>query len=131
MALLSCSQSMKKFPKCLPFANPVPFLNGNGQFANSCISKPLPSHNATIYGSCSEWERKHGALFASDEYILVHFTKARTEYITVCPLTLPSPTTSPSLSACDLGVILHKKLSCQPPLQYITSKLATQPKVIT
>ncbi len=58
-----------------------------------------------------EWARKHGALFALEKYILVHFTKARTKHNTACPLTLPLFTITPSLSAHVLRVILNKNIS--------------------
>jgi hypothetical protein len=84
-----------------------------------------------VYKRCLEWARRHGASFAPEKYILVHFTSARTKHNTACPLTLPSLTIFPSLSARVLGVILDKKLSWQPHLQHIKSKLATQTNVLT
>ncbi len=32
----------------------------------------------TVHERCLEWARRHGASFAPEKYILVHFTKART-----------------------------------------------------
>ncbi len=84
----------------------------------------------SLHEQCLRWARSHGALFAPAKYILVHFTKARTKLNTDCPLTLPTFTITPSPSARDLGVILNKKLSWQPHLQHIKSKLATQTNVL-
>jgi hypothetical protein len=78
-----------------------------------------------VYEQCLEWARVRWASFAPEKYILVHFTKARTENNSACPLTLPTSTTHPSPFARVLGVILDKKLSLQPHLQHIKSKLAT------
>jgi hypothetical protein len=85
----------------------------------------------SIHERCLEWARKHGASFAPEKYILVHFTKARTKHNTACPLTLPSLTITPCPSAHVLGVILDKKLSWQPHLQHIKSKQATPTNVLT
>jgi hypothetical protein len=85
----------------------------------------------SIHERCLEWARKHGASFAPEKYILVHFTKARTKHNTACPLTLPSLTITPCPSARVLGVILDKTLSWQLHLQHIKSKLATQTNVLT
>ncbi len=57
----------------------------------------------SIHERCLEWARKHGALFAPEKYILVHFTTARTKHNTACPLTLPSLTITPCPSARVLG----------------------------
>jgi hypothetical protein len=73
----------------------------------------------------------HGASFAPEKYILVHFTKASTKYNSACPLILLTSTTNPSLSACVLGMILNEKLSWQPHLHHIKSKLATQTNVLS
>ncbi len=85
----------------------------------------------TVHEQCLEWARRHGASFALEKYILVHFTKGRSKHNTACPLNLPSLTLSPSLSSRALGVILDKKLSWQSHLQYIKSKLATQTNDLT
>jgi hypothetical protein len=85
----------------------------------------------TVHERCLEWARRHGASFALEKYILVHFTKARTKHNHSCPLILPSSTIHPSPSACVLGVILDKNLSWQPQLQHIKSKLATQTNVLS
>ncbi len=84
-----------------------------------------------VYQQCLEWANKHGASFAPEKYILVHFTKARTKHNTSFPLMLPTFTNHLSPSAHVLGVILDKKLSWQPHLQHIKSKLATQTNVLT
>jgi hypothetical protein len=73
----------------------------------------------------------HGASFAPEKYIPMHFTKARKKHNSACPLILPTSTNRPSPSAHVLGVILDKKLSWQPHLQHIKSKLATQTNVLT
>jgi hypothetical protein len=65
----------------------------------------------SVHERCLEWARKHGASFAPEKYILVHFTKAMTKHNTACPLTLPSLTITPCPSARVLGVVLDKKLS--------------------
>jgi hypothetical protein len=85
----------------------------------------------TVHEQCLEWARRHGASFAPEKYILVHFTKARTKHNHTCPLMLPTSTIYPSPSARVLGVILDKKLSWQPHLHHIKSKLATQTNVLS
>jgi hypothetical protein len=65
----------------------------------------------TVHEGCLEWARRHGASFAPEKYILVHFTKVRTKHNHTCPLILPTSTIHPSPSARVLGVILKKKLS--------------------
>jgi hypothetical protein len=85
----------------------------------------------TVHERCLEWAQRHVASFAPEKYILVHFTKVRTKHNSTCPLILPTSTIHPSLSACVLGVILDKKLSWQPHLQHIKSKLATQTNVLS
>jgi hypothetical protein len=84
----------------------------------------------SIHKGCIEWARKHGALFAPEKYILVHFNKARTKNNTACPLTLPSLTITPCPAARILGVILDKKLSLQQHLRHIKSKLAIQTNIL-
>jgi hypothetical protein len=84
-----------------------------------------------VHKQCSEWARRHGASFAPEKYILVHFTKTRTKHNHTCPLTLPTTTIYPSPSARVLGVILDKKLNWQPHLQHIKAKLATQTNILT
>jgi hypothetical protein len=74
---------------------------------------------------------RHKASFALEKHILVHFTKSRTKYNSACPLILHTSTIHPSHSACVLGVILDNKLTWQPHLQYIKSKLATQTNILT
>jgi hypothetical protein len=85
----------------------------------------------TIQEQCLEWARRHGALVAPEKHILVHFTKARTKHNSACPLFLPTTMIHFSSSAHVLGVILNKKLSWQPHLQDIKSKLATQTNVLS
>jgi hypothetical protein len=85
----------------------------------------------TVHERCLEWARRHGASFAPEKYILVHFTKARTKHNHSCPLILPTSTIHPSPSARVLGVILDKKLSWQPHLLRLKSKLATQTNVLS
>jgi hypothetical protein len=134
--------------------SPILFLFYNANLVDACNLPTSPSSgigfvddvNALAFGKttedncrtlqnihdrCLEWARKHGASFAPEKYILVHFTKLRTKHNTSCPLTLPSLTITPFPSARVLGVILDKKLSWQPHLQHIKSKLATQTNVLT
>jgi hypothetical protein len=85
----------------------------------------------TVHEQCLEWAKRHGASFAPEKYILVHFSKARTKHNSTCPLVLPTSTIYSSPSACVLGVILDKKLSWQPHLQHIKSKLTTWTNVLT
>ncbi len=85
----------------------------------------------SIHERCIDKARKHGALFAPEKCILVHFTKARTKHNTACPLTLLFFTTAPSPSACVLRIILNKMLSWQPHLQHFMFRLATQTTVLT
>jgi hypothetical protein len=85
----------------------------------------------TVYERCLEWARRHGASFAPEKYILVHFTKARTKHNHSCPLNLPTSTIHPSPSARVLGVILDKKLSWQPHLVHLKSKLDTQTNILS
>ncbi len=85
----------------------------------------------TVHEQCLKWARRHGASFAPEKYILVHFTKARTKHNHTCPLILPTSTIHPSPSARVLGIILNKKLSWQPHLHHIKSKLATQTNLLS
>jgi hypothetical protein len=85
----------------------------------------------TVHERCLEWATRHGASFALEKYILVHFTKARTKHNHSCLLILPMSTINPSSSARVLGVILDKKLSWQPHLLHLKSKLATQTNVLS
>jgi hypothetical protein len=85
----------------------------------------------SIHEGCLMWARKHGASSAPEKYILVHFTKARTKHNTACPLIFPSFTVTPYPSPQVLGVFLNKRLSWQPHLPHIKSKLATQTNVFT
>jgi hypothetical protein len=78
-----------------------------------------------------EWARKHGAFFAPKLCILVHFTKARRKHNTTCHLTMPSTNIFPISFACVLGIILDKKISWQPHIKPIKSKLATQTNLFT
>jgi hypothetical protein len=84
----------------------------------------------SLHEHCLGWARRHGASFAPDKYILVHFTKARTKHNTTCQFTLPSFIITPCQSACVLGVIRDKTLSWQLHLQNIKSKLATQTNIL-
>ncbi len=84
----------------------------------------------TVHERCLDWARKHEVSLAPNEYIFVHFTEARTKHNTSCSLLLPASTLYSSPSACVLGVILDKKLSWQPHLQHIKSKLTTQTNVL-
>jgi hypothetical protein len=95
--------------------------------------QPLQLHHAlqAIYEWSLEWARRHGAHFTPEKYILVHFTKARTSHNITCTLILPTTTTHLSPSMHVLGMMLNKKLSWQPHLQQIKSKLATQTNVFT
>ncbi len=70
-------------------------------------------------------------MFALEKYIILHFTIARTKHNTACPLTLSIFSIIPNATAHVLEVILNKKLSWQPPLQHIKSKLATQTNIPT
>jgi hypothetical protein len=85
----------------------------------------------SIYKWRLDLAMRHGASFAPTKYNLVHFTKARTKHISTCPLVLLTSPLHPSHSARILGVILDKKLSWQPHLQPITSKLVTQTNVLS
>ncbi len=85
----------------------------------------------TVHEHSLEWARRHGASFAPEKYVLVHFTKARTKHNSACPLILPTSTIHPSPHVRVLGVILDKKLSWQPHLQHIQSKLATQTNILS
>jgi hypothetical protein len=133
--------------------SPILFLFYNASLVNACNLSTSPSSgiafvddvNALTFGKttedncrmlqsiherCLELARKHGASFAPKKYILWHFTKGRTEHNTTCPLFFLSITIAPSPSACVLWVILDKKLSRQPHLQHIKSKLATQTNIL-
>jgi hypothetical protein len=85
----------------------------------------------TVHERWLEWTRRHGTSLGPEKYILVHFTKARTKHNSACPLILPTSAIYPSTSARVLNVILDKKLSWQPQLQHIKSKLATQTNVLS
>jgi hypothetical protein len=134
--------------------SPILFLFYNANLVDACNPLTLPASgtglvddvNALAFGKsteencrtlqavherCLEWARRHAASFAPEKYILVHFTKARTKHNSACPLILPGSTINPSPHARVLGVILDMKLSWQPHLQHIKSKLATQTNVLT
>jgi hypothetical protein len=85
----------------------------------------------TVHERCLEWARRNGASFAPEKYIPVHFNKARSKHNSDCPLILPTSTIHRSLSARVLGVILDKKLSWQPHLQHIKSKIATRTNILS
>jgi hypothetical protein len=85
----------------------------------------------TVHERYLGWAKRYGASFASEKYILVHFTKAKTKHNHSCPLILPTSTIHPSHSARVLGVILDKKLSWQPHLLHLKSKLDTQTNVLS
>jgi hypothetical protein len=85
----------------------------------------------TVHERCLEWARRHGASYAPEKYILVHFIKARTKHNHTCPLILPTSMIHPSPSAHVLGVILDKKLCWQPHLHHIKLKLATQTNILS
>jgi hypothetical protein len=132
---------------------PILFLFYNANLVDVCNPPTLPAPgigfvddvNALAFGKSTEencrtlqavhersldWARKHGASFAPDKYILMHFTKARTKHNTACPLVLAASTLHPSPSARVLGVILNKKLSWKPHLQHNKSKLTAQTNVL-
>jgi hypothetical protein len=46
----------------------------------------------TVHEQYSEWARRHRALFAPEEHIIVHFTKANMKHNNTCSLTLPTST---------------------------------------
>ncbi len=69
-------------------------------------------------------------MFTPEKYILVHFAKVITKHNTACPLTHSSCCICPSPSACVSGVIFNKKLSWQPHLQDILSKLTAETSVL-
>jgi hypothetical protein len=119
--------------------SPILFLFYNANLVDACNPPTLPASgtgfeddvNALAFGKsteencrtlqaiheqCLEWARRHGASFAPEKYILVHFTKARTKHNSACPLILPDSTINPSPHARVLGVILDKILSWQPHL---------------
>jgi hypothetical protein len=85
----------------------------------------------TVHKMCLKLARSHGELFAVEKYILVHFTKAHTKHNSYYPLNLPTSMLHPSPYAYLLGVILDKKLSFQPKLQLIRSKLTTLTYILT
>jgi hypothetical protein len=85
----------------------------------------------TVHKRCLEWARRHGASFAPENFVLVHFTKARTKHYSACPRILPTSTILPSPHAHHLGTILDRRLSWQPHMQHIQSKLATQTTVLS
>jgi hypothetical protein len=79
----------------------------------------------TVHEQCLEWVRRHGASITPQKYLLVHFTKVRTKHNSACPLIPLTFTLYPSPTMHVRGKILYKKLSWQPYLQHIKSKLAT------
>jgi hypothetical protein len=117
---------------CNPLALPA---SGTGfvDDLNALTFNKLTDENCktlqTVHQLCLEWVRRHGPSFAPEKYILMHFTKARTKHNHSCPLILPTSTIYPSPSARVLGVILNKKLSWQPHLHHVKSKLAVQTNV--
>ncbi len=60
----------------------------------------------TVHKQCLKSARRHTAYFASEQCILVHFTKAITKHNSVCHLILPTALIQPSLSTSVLGMIL-------------------------
>jgi hypothetical protein len=73
--------------------------------------KEYPRVLQIVNEQCLELARRHGPSFATEKYILMHFTKAGTKHNSSCPLILPTSTIHPYYSACVLGVILDTKLS--------------------
>ncbi len=107
-------------------------------FIMKCVRSPLGksieencSTLPTVYEQSLKWAKRHRASFAPNEYVLVHFIKVRTKHNSACLFTLPTSTIYPSPSVCVLGVILDKKLSWQPHLQHIKSKLVTQTNILS
>jgi transcription elongation factor GreA-like protein len=58
-----------------------------------------------------QWARRHGASFAFEKYILVHFTNAQAKHNTSFPMILSCYTTYSSPSARVLRVILDKEFN--------------------
>jgi hypothetical protein len=85
----------------------------------------------TTYKQCLEWAMGHGASFAQEKYILLHFTKTRTKHSNAWPLILHIFTLTPHPSVHGLGIILDKKLSWKPHLRHVKTKLATLTNVLT
>jgi hypothetical protein len=79
-----------------------------------------------VYDRWLDWARRHGASFAPDKYILVHFTKAETKHNSPCPLILPTSSLHASPSACVLGVILDNNLRWHRHFYHISVKLTDQ-----
>jgi hypothetical protein len=113
---------------------PVLFLFDNANLADICNPPTLPTSGIgfvddgnplasgkstedncrtlqTVHNGCLVWAKKHGASFAPENYVLVHFTKARTKHNNSCPLILPTSMLHPSPSAHVLDLIPDKKLS--------------------
>jgi hypothetical protein len=111
-------------PLTLP-ASGIGFLDDVNALALGKLAAENCRTLQTVHERCSDWAKKHGASFAPDKYILMHFTNARTKHNTSCLLVLPAYTLYPSPSARVLGFILNKKLSWQPHLQHIKYKLTT------
>jgi hypothetical protein len=118
------------YPPTLPVSR-TSFVNNVNALALGKSTEEYCRMLQTVHERCLDWARMHGATFAPEKYILVHFTKARTKHNRTCPLIQPTSTIHPSPSARVLSVILETKLSWQPHLQHIKSQLATQTKVLS
>jgi ribonuclease HI/exonuclease III len=64
-----------------------------------------------IHSRAEEWARKTGSVFAPQKYVLIHFTKNKTDRDEGASLILPGVTVQPSATAKLLGVTLDKRLT--------------------
>jgi ribonuclease HI len=66
------------------------------------------------------WRGKHGARFETSKYVLIHFSKRRTE--ATANITINDTTIEPSREARYLGVIFDSKLRFSQHIQHVTKK---------
>jgi hypothetical protein len=132
------SSSASIMPIASSPANPLTlFIFGTGivDDMNALIfresTKKICKTLQAIHKRCLDWARKHGASFAPNQYILVHFTKAGTKHNSPCPLILLTSTFHFHHSVHVMGVIFDKNFSWQPCQHHIKFKLATLTNVLT
>ncbi len=112
---------------------PISFISfvNNANFLVFCMSsKETCTTPNEFHRRLLRWGCVHGASFAAEKYALVHFSHKKIN-IPTTPLILPTTTLNPSPHALVLGLILHSRLSWNPHISSIKSKLHTQTFVLT
>ena len=84
-----------------------------------------PQHNTRAlkiaHKKAEDWARKHGSVFATSKYTLVHFTRRR-RINNTHPLRLPGITITPAQSCRYLGLQMDNKLNWRDHIQHIQQK---------